>query len=260
MGRTVHVPETVRRIVSLVPSQTELLIDLGLENVLAGITKFCVHPEGLKRRIPLVGGTKTVHEEAVRRLAPDLIIGNKEENLQSDIENLEKSFPVWMSDIHNLDEALEMIVRIGALTGTEEKAQEIRSAVLSEFTSLPPIPPHRPSVLYLIWRKPYMAAGTGTFIDDMLRRCGLQNCIQESRYPEFDQKTVHPEMILLSSEPYPFKEKHTEELQEMYPDAKIYLVDGEFFSWYGSRLLKAPAYFRELIEQLHADRQTEGFV
>lgn len=256
MGRKVVISQPVKRIVSLVPSQSELLIDLGLEELLVGVTKFCIHPSGMKERVGQIGGTKAVKIDRVVALQPDLVIGNKEENLQSDIEELEKHIPVWMSDIHDLDSALEMIHLLGDLTQTIEVTNQLIASIQKQFNELSLfIENNTPiRVLYLIWRKPYMAAGKETFINDCLERCGWINCLNEERYPEVDLDAANPEVVLLSSEPYPFADKHISELQERFPKAKIVLVDGEYFSWYGSRMLGAPAYFKSLIEQLHSDQ------
>lgn len=252
MQRTVEVTSTVSRIVSLVPSQTELLVDLGLRDKLIGITKFCVHPQGLKKEVQLIGGTKNVKIDLVKSLAPDLVIGNKEENNQPDIEALEEILPTWMSDIFNLEDALEMIRKIGEITGTIEKAEEIISIIRTNFSRLGELKRSNKKVLYLIWKKPYIAVGPNTFIDSMLTTLGFQNVMQQERYPEVEMTGLTPDLIFLSSEPYPFKEKHLEELQNQFPESKVVLVDGEYFSWYGSRLIGAPAYFEELLNQIGA--------
>ena len=250
MGRTVSIPFPVRRIVSLVPSQTELLVDVGVEDRLVGVTKFCIHPAGMKERVGQIGGTKAVKIDKVLALKPDLVIGNKEENLQSDIETLEQDVPVWMSDIHDLETALDMIREVGKLVEKDEKSLEVIDSIRQNFNRLEQVDKSNKliSVLYLIWRKPYMAAGKGTFIDDCLTRCGWTICISETRYPEIDPTILDPDLILLSSEPYPFKQQHIKELKAVFPKAKIQLVDGEYFSWYGTRMLGAPDYFRSLLE------------
>lgn len=250
MQRTVEVNSTVLRIVSLVPSQTELLVDLGLREKLVGITKFCIHPPELRKEVQLIGGTKNAKIEEIRSLNPDLIIGNKEENNQADIEQLEQEFPVWMSDIFNLEDALEMLGQIGELTGTQQKAVELRSVIEANFGQLKSLKPTGESVLYLIWKNPYIAAGKNTFIDSMLETLGFENAMNQERYPEVNLETVNPDVVFLSSEPYPFKEKHIEELQNQFPGSRIVLVDGEYFSWYGSRLIGAPAYFLELLKSI----------
>lgn len=250
MGRTVEVPSVPHRIISLVPSQTELLYDLGLGERVVGITKFCVHPEEWFRSKPRVGGTRKVDIEKVRALKPDLIIGNKEENERRDIQALEQEFPVWMSDVRSLHHAAHMILHVGAITGTEGVAARIMRGIEGAFGALKPLEEPR-TVAYFIWRDPFMVAGHGTFVNDMLLRCGLVNVFDEddARYPEIsaqDLSEADPDLILLASEPYPFKEEHIAEFNMICPGTPVRLVDGELFSWYGSRLLKAPAYFAGL--------------
>lgn len=244
MNQTIRLSGIPRRIVSLVPSQTELLYSLGLGDRVVGITKFCIHPNEWYKSKKRVGGTKNIDLEKVRALEPDLIIGNKEENEKSNIEALSTIAPIWMSDIFNLEDALTMIQQIGEMVDESEKANQIIGKVTSDFEGLSLIK-NQKTVLYLIWKNPYLTAGKDTFIDDMLSRCGFINFIKESRYPELRIETQNsPDYIFLSSEPYPFKEKHIIELQEIYPNAIIRLVDGEMFSWYGSRLLEAADYFK----------------
>lgn len=246
LGRTITVSMPPQRIISIVPSQTELLADLGLENEVAGITKFCIHPESWFRSKTRVGGTKQLDFEKIDALQPDLIIANKEENEREQIVALMEKYPVWISDIKTLDQSCDMMRKVGGLTGRSAEAEKIASEVEKRFRELQPGAPKR--VAYFIWKNPWMVAAGDTFIDHMLNRCGWKNVFGETpgRYPEVtlnDLKIADPEIILLSSEPYPFKEKHIAELQEICPAAKILLVDGELFSWYGSRLLHSPAYF-----------------
>lgn len=238
-----------RRIVSLVPSQTELLYDLGLETETVGITKFCVHPEHWFRNKARVGGTKTVSRDKVAALQPDLILANKEENVQEQIEALKDIAPVWVSDIHTLDDALAMIKTVGMLTFKADQAEAIAGRIAKDFEALQR-PAVKPDALYLIWRNPWMSAGRDTFIHDLLQRAGLRNACEDlARYPALSQEEIiarAPSLILLSSEPYPFKEQHVKELSAWLPAAKILLVDGELFSWYGSRLLHSAAYLQQL--------------
>jgi ABC-type Fe3+-hydroxamate transport system substrate-binding protein len=251
MHQTIRLENVPRRIVSIVPSQTELLFDLGLGEKVVGITKFCIYPDVWFRSKTRVGGTKDVDLDKVRALKPDLIIGNKEENSKQNIEDLKEIAPVWMSDIYNLKDALDMITRLGALLQVQEKAISLKLMVQSSFQALNKISSEK-SVLYLIWKNPYLAAGKNTFIDEMLSNCGFVNFVQEERYPEVKLPMVNqPDFIFLSSEPYPFKEKHIQELKEICPNSKIQLVDGEMFSWYGSRLLQAPNYFNQEITNLN---------
>lgn len=247
MGNLVTFDFPPRRIVSLVPSQTELLADLDLDEEVVGITKFCIHPRAWLSPKKITGGTKNFHFDVIAALEPDLIIANKEENYEEGINRLRSKYPVWISDITTLEDALAMIASIGEMTDRKDNAQNIVAAITESFQQ---IVRRRPvTVLYLIWRNPWMAAGHGTFISSMLDKIGLQNVCPETRYPELSAdylKAVNPEYVFLSSEPYPFQEKHILEIREILPAARIMLVDGEMFSWYGSRLIKAPAYFNSL--------------
>lgn len=253
LSRTIKVPASPQRIVSLVPSQTELLYDLGLDREVAGITKFCVHPADWFRNKQRVGGTKTVHLEVIDALQPDLIIANKEENVREQVEALARRYPVWISDVNTLPDALDMICSVGVITGRAAAASQIARRINEGFSELKPISTPVKTA-YLIWRDPYMTTGHDTFIHDQLRRCGLENVFGgQTRYPAItigDLQAAGCELLLLSSEPYPFREKHLVELQSILPHTTILLADGEMFSWYGSRLLQAPAYFNELLNNL----------
>ena len=247
LHRTLFLPNPPQRIISLVPSQTELLVDLGLEDRIVGITKFCIHPSRLRKSKTIVGGTKNYRMEVIDSLQPDLILGNKEENDQKGIEELTKKYPVWMSDIFNLEDALDMIGKVGDITESKKKAQEIIQRIENSFAENISI---KGTCVYLIWNNPIMVAGKNTFIGDMLERAGFQNLVEKERYPELSLEEVrdlNPEFLLLSSEPFPFKEKHIQEFQNFLPKTKILLVDGELFSWYGSRLLKSSYYFEYIV-------------
>ncbi|UII23004.1 ABC transporter substrate-binding protein [Fulvivirga ligni] len=248
MGYEVIIPHNPK-IVSLVPSITELLFDLQLESTILGVTKFCIHPSSKVSDLPKIGGTKNFHFDKIDSLKPDLIIGNREENYKDGILELKKHYPVWMSDINTLDEALEMICQIGLFTDREVLANELISQIKSEEALLAKRAPKR--VLYLIWRKPYMLAGKNTFIDHMLEKIGFINAVEGvDRYPALtleEMIALSPEHIFLSSEPFPFQKKHIEEFESIVPRANIHLVDGEMFSWYGSRLTQAFPYFQSLV-------------
>lgn len=255
MGRRVEVPDNPQRIVSLVPSQTELLYDLGMEGKIVGQTLFCIHPKKYFKTARKIGGTKKLNLETIRNLNPDLIIGNKEENEAAQILELEKDFPVWMSDIFNLSDAIEMIRELGEICKVSSRSTLLLAEIDKGFSTLNNHSKPGGRVLYFIWRKPYMVAGMNTFIHDMLQRCGYENAIQDpiSRYPELSKEQIislNPDYLFLSSEPYPFKEKHIAELADLYPSAHIQMVDGEMFTWYGSRLAKAPLYFHNLINSM----------
>ncbi|MEO6981375.1 MAG: helical backbone metal receptor [Mucilaginibacter sp.] len=248
LNREVNLPAMPKRIISVVPSQTELLFYLGLSEEVVAITKFCIHPADKFKSVTKIGGTKQLDIAKIKSLNPDLIIANKEENERGQLEELMQYFPVWISDIYDLEGALDMIERVGELVGQREESLVLSNAIDQNFNNLKPgLSPLR--VAYFIWRKPYMVAGHNTFIDAMLEKCGWVNAFDLQRYPEVDAEMLRdcrPDLILLSSEPYPFKEKHLAELKALVPSASVKLVDGEMFSWYGSRLLQAPAYFSAL--------------
>jgi ABC-type Fe3+-hydroxamate transport system substrate-binding protein len=249
LGRKISVPEKPQRIISLVPSQTELLFDMGLENEVAGITKFCVHPEKWFHGKTRIGGTKNLHFEIIDEIEPDLILANKEENNQRDIEALEKKYPVWISDIHHLNDALKMIEQIGALVDKIQESKALYKIIYKKIYDLN-IEREKNKALYFIWQKPWMCAGDYTFISDMMHFAGFENCLKNrKRYPEISEselKKINPDYILLSSEPFPFNEKHDAEMKKICPNSKVILVDGEMFSWYGSRLSKSADYFLSL--------------
>lgn len=245
-----HVP---KRIVSVVPSQTEFLFDIGLDEHIVGITKFCIHPQPKVKGKELVGGTKNLNIEKILALQPDIIIANKEENERGQIEELMKHVPVWISDIYTLEDAYSMMDSLGKLFQKEKQTQELLTSIKNSFEAFAG-KGNSKRVAYFIWRKPYMLAGEHTFIQHLLEKMGLRNICFEmkegQRYPEIDREelaALQPEWIYLSSEPYPFKEAHIKELQEICPQAKIRLVDGELFSWYGSRLLHSANYFQTLL-------------
>jgi ABC-type Fe3+-hydroxamate transport system substrate-binding protein len=251
LGNSITINFPPRKIVSLVPSQTELLFDLGLNAEVVGLTKFCIHPIAKFAATTKVGGTKKLKIDVIRALQPDLIIGNKEENSKADIELLQQEFPVWMSDIFSLEDATKTIAEIGALVNRAPEASYLNHLINAGFNDLLVLALSQniaKSAAYVIWKDPYMLAGRATFIHDILTKIGLRNVVAESRYPEKSLTEIvalNPELVLLSSEPYPFKEKHLAEIQSALPSAKIMLVDGEMFSWYGSRLVKAVQYFFE---------------
>ncbi|MGN6800381.1 MAG: helical backbone metal receptor [Ginsengibacter sp.] len=242
------------RIVSLVPSQTELLFDLGLEKEVVGITKFCIHPDKWFREKARVGGTKKINSEKIKEISPDLIIANKEENVKEQIENLVEEFDVWITDVNTLKEATEMIRDIGSLCDREREAKLLASEIKAGFKNLNEdfSNKEKKKAAYFIWKDPWMVAGGDTFINEMMNQAGFENVFATlDRYPEINLEDIplNTEFILLSSEPYPFKEKHKTEFAAINPQLKVELVDGEMFSWYGSRLLKSIDYFHSFWEK-----------
>ncbi len=253
MNRKLELEKTPQRIISLVPSQTELLVDLGLEDSLVGVTKFCVHPEELRKKKEVVGGTKQVHPEKIAQLAPDIILCNKEENTPGMVEELQQIAPVHVSDIKTIDDSLELIREYGMIFGAKEKASDIVGKVLDQKRDFQEFISQRPQkrVAYFIWKNPWMVVGEDTFIDHLLQLNNFSNVFgdKKARYPEVkpeELEKLKPDFVLLSTEPFPFKEDDKEELSKMVRKDCIQIVDGEFFSWYGSRLIEAFDYFRKL--------------
>lgn len=237
MGRKVEIDFPANRVISLVPSITEFLIDLGVNVV--GRTKFCIHPKDSVKDIPIIGGTKKFRFDKISELSPDLIIGNKEENYSEGIKELEQRYPVWMSDIRSIEQSERMMLMLGNLFGEADRAQHFISRLRMRMNGLKNIFEGR--VLYLIWEKPWMAVGTDTYIHDFLTHLGYKNVITDNRYPEIATpkklQILNPQYLLLSSEPFPFGKEHVEEFQRLLPHAIVRLVEGEFYSWYGTRLL-----------------------
>ncbi|MAD96904.1 MAG: cobalamin-binding protein [Flavobacteriaceae bacterium] len=251
VNNPLYIASPPKRLISLVPSLTELLIDLGLEDRVVGVTKFCVHPSRIRKTKSVVGGTKHVKFDNVKELAPDLILCNKEENTQEIVENCEQIAPTYVSDIVTLNDLYALIQDLGVICGIQEKSTALvrkltalYDAFRKESLTKPQIP-----VAYFIWQSPYMVAGHGTFIHQMLLLCNFKNVFENrARYPEIQLDEIPEEtaIILLSSEPFPFSEKHVSRFKESLPTKKIAIVNGEYFSWYGSRLLKAIDYFKRL--------------
>jgi ABC-type Fe3+-hydroxamate transport system substrate-binding protein len=247
-----------KKIVSIVPSQTELLHYLGLEEEVVGITKFCTHPNDWFKHKCRVGGTKNVNIEKVKQLNPDLILANKEENTKEDVEKLQQIAPVYISDITTLPDAYAMIKAVGNLVGKANEAIHLVRDIENSFNELKCFiqisKTNTVRCCYLIWQKPYMTIGADTYIHHIIEACNMENVFYDlKRYPVIsmdDIKAKNPDVVLLSSEPFPFKQKHIVELQKHLGNTKIILVDGEMFSWYGSRLLHTPKYLEGLYKQL----------
>lgn len=253
LHRKVELVNTPCKIISLVPSQSELLYDLGIENEVIGITKFCIHPTHWKNEKVIIGGTKNVNFEKIANLNPDLIIANKEENTNEEIQKLEALYPLWISDVNTFEDNDRMIELVGKIVNKEAAACKIRDDINKRFTLIKPLQ-KKLKVAYLIWRNPWMAIGNNNFINCIIEHLGFLNIFSnKERYPIIsieDFKKHTPDILFLSSEPFPFSQKHIEELQPFLPQTLIQLVDGEMFSWYGSRMLKAAEYLNELINQI----------
>lgn len=244
-----------QKVICLVPSITEYLYDLELGDKVIGITKFCVHPKEWREEKEIIGGTKQQHLDKINKLQPDLIIASKEENVKQYVEKLSKICPVYVSDVSDFDSAFEMMKDIGGLVGRPEKTEEITQNINQQF-DLVKKSAFDINIAYCIWKSPWMWAGADTFISSMLGYGGFRNIIQKNRYPEIEVSEIvkdEPDFIFLSSEPFPFQSQHIQELKEEFPHTNFIIVDGEIFSWYGSRMLKAPEYFNSLLNQLKTE-------
>jgi ABC-type Fe3+-hydroxamate transport system substrate-binding protein len=234
-----------QRIISLVPSLTELLIDLGLQGQLIGRTRFCIHPAEAVSDIPIIGGTKNPRVDDIISMKPDIVIANKEENRKEDIEALRPHVPIELTDIASIEDALITIHEFGNLFDVQDRARQLISDITDVIEERPDEYPLQTA--YLIWRDPYMSVGNDTYVHDILQKWNLTNAFgNQKRYPEVTELELRQsnlDLILLSTEPYPFKEEHVEEIEAVNPHARVMLVDGEWFSWYGSRMLKS---FKEL--------------
>jgi len=259
LGREINLKITPKRIVSLVPSQTELLCDLALENELVGITKFCVHPYHLKSTKTIVGGTKKVDFEKIKALNPDFILCNKEENSYAFLPELEKIAPTYFSDVNNIQNSVDLILRLGSIFNRRTEADNLAHKIefkLNDFNQFIKDKPTR-KVAYFIWAKPWMVAGNNTYINEMLQLNKFENIYDTmSRYPKIEINKIRhegdPDVIILSSEPFSFKDEHALEIGTYTNRSITVFGDGEMFSWFGSRILLAFDYFKKLHKKLES--------
>lgn len=240
------------KVISLVPSITEALFDLGLtENEIIGRTKFCIHPEDKIKNVPVIGGTKNINIEKIRAMKPDLILANKEENIKEQVEALMDDFKVLVTNVENIEDNYYLLKTLGNLFNKEERAQQFNLKIYDVLEQAKLSFPVKTA--YLIWKNPYMTVGSDTFIHKILSEIGFENIFKDRiRYPQIQMEDLaEADVIMLSSEPFPFKEKHIEEMKAFYPDKKIMIVDGEAFSWYGTHIAKCENYFKELLAEIH---------
>lgn len=241
------------KIVSLVPSITEALFDLGLtEHEVVGRTKFCIHPEDKVKNVAVIGGTKNINIDKIKALQPDIILANKEENIKEQVEALMDDFKVMVTNVETIEDNYYLLKNLGKLLEKEERAQLFNLKIYEILHQTKLDTPVKAA--YLIWKNPYMTVGSDTFIHKIMIEIGFENIFKDKmRYPEITTEDLEKaDVIMLSSEPFPFKEKHIEELKIFYPEKKIMIVDGEAFSWYGTHIAKCENYFKELISEIHS--------
>ncbi len=255
LNRSVELEIAPQRIVSLVPSITELLFDLGLSRQIIGRTNFCIHPKTKVDKVKKVGGTKDFCLNKIRDLQPNLIIAVKEENSKELVNEISQEFPTIVFDVVDINSAIDMIYKVGEITGKQQQSTKLIANIKTRISNLKSKKIETHTACYLIWNSPMMSINKNTYISEMMNIAGFENVFSNSanNYPIISEKDLEskvPEYILLSSEPFPFKETHKQKYQEQYPNSKIVLVDGEIFSWYGSRMIKALDYFYEKIESV----------
>ncbi len=250
VGRTITYSYPPKRIISIAPGLTDTLYSLQLENEIVGRTRYCIHPKNKVEQATIVGGTKKINLEKIRKLKPDLILAEKEENTKEIVELLEKEFPVFVAEVQTVQDAYRMIHDLGVITDHKPQAEELQTMIQTAFQTLPSIDGKR--FAYVIWKKPYMVVGNHTYIQDLLKTFGLENAFSsyEGRYPIVSEEDFHKaklDYIFLATEPFPFKEEHKLEFTKQFPDAKTLILDGEML-WYGPRMLEAAAYFKEVFQ------------
>ncbi len=255
LKREVTLASHPERIVSLCPSITETLVKLGLSSKLAGRTDYCYRPEEEVEHIPRLGGPKDIRIEELKEIAPQLIIAVREENSQEQINTLQERFPVFVFDVTTYSQALDMINKLGELTGKEDNAVEMAHEIDQAFAQIPQLTTPL-SFLYLIWKDPLMAAGKRTYINSILAAHGFVNCLDSfiQRYVTLNIevfKKLSFDLALLPCEPYEFTEEDRKDVLAFFPHSDVRLVDGEAFSWYGYRMLSAASYLKELILSLN---------
>lgn len=247
VGQPLSFIQTPKKIISLVPSLTQTLCDVHLEDSIVGVTKFCVHPKRIRQKASVIGGTKNPRIPEIIRLNPDFIIANKEENRKEDIVELQKHCPVYTSDIATIDDFLGFCDDFSSIF-PQSGFNQLKSNV--EIINKENTIKNKYRACYLIWKNPYMTVGNDTYIHNLMEKYGFENVFKKKiRYPEITIEDIilsPAEIVFLSSEPYPFKKKDSEELSQYLPGKQVILVDGEMMSWYGSAILNAHTYLKEL--------------
>ncbi|MGF1510641.1 MAG: ABC transporter substrate-binding protein [Myxococcota bacterium] len=238
------------RLVSLCPSTTESLVAFGLHGQLAGITRFCIHPREVVSKLTKVGGTKDPKLERIAEIAPDLIFMNREENRSEDHAWLSARFEVDVSLPRGPEDVPPLLRRWGARLSVQERADAWADAIEARLEN----PPRRSGTvpfLYVIWRRPWMVAGSETYVDRMMRWGGGINVAPSGDYPEVDlSEFAHHEglQVLLPDEPFPFKAPHREELKSLLPRARVRLLGGDDCCWHGVRTLRGLDLVSSLFE------------
>ena len=254
LGKTIFINKIPKRIVSLCPSITETLCELGLSDKIIACTDYCIHPIDKVKNINKIGGPKNFSEEKILKLSPDIIFAVKEENDANKIINISKKITTYVFDINSIKEGIELIKALGNIFEIQNIANVFIEKILEGYKNLPKVNSNI-QCLYLVWKNPYIAVGSGSFIDSVLNKLNLRNCLRnsEKKYPKINLNNFENnfDLIILPSEPYRFSNKDIEELENVFPEKVIIKVDGEMFSWYGTHQLKSISYFDKFVEKLN---------
>lgn len=240
-GMTLRLDRPPMRLVSLVPSTTETICDLGLRERLVGRTRFCIRPRDLDD-VPKVGGTKDVDVDAVLSLSPDLILANQEENVPDQVTALAEHVPVYVAATATVDGAVADLSRLATLLGAD--ATPWLSRIDAARASLAPWQARRLRAITYIWREPWMACGGDTFVSSVLAEAGVDNVLADtSRYPTVSPETLKdldPDLVVLPTEPFPFKASHADALADVsgLPRTRFVGMDGQVLTWHGTRLAR----------------------
>ena len=247
-----------KKIVSLCPSITETLIDLGLTDALAGITRFCIHPESVVRDLTKVGGTKDPDLEQIRHLDPDLIFMNAEENRKEDYDALAQTFELDVSEPRSVQEIPALLRHFGQRTNRADRAEKRAQELEAELIALQAEQDKNQtqfSYSYLIWRKPWMVVGQDTYVSKLFADAGGINVFADDpqRYPSIELSALaekNPDFIFLADEPFPFQGSHVPEIQAICPNAKVRVISGDDCCWHGVRSIRGVQTMRKLVEEL----------
>lgn len=228
----------VRKIISLCPSVTETICELGFPEKLAGITDFCVHPSKYVKQIPKIGGVKNPDIKKILRLKPDLVLFVKDENTLQDYEKLHTHLECIVFDIKTIDDSMNMIASLEKILNAGRTKSLINQMNKLIGKTIPKYPDKK--YLYLVWKNPFMAAANNTYTSSLLSVFGMKNFLaHEEGYPEINLSEIDADTdyIFLPDEPWKFTAKDRHEISEIFPKSKVINVDGKLFSWFGYRTL-----------------------
>ena len=264
LGDRVELNVPAARIVSLVPSITETLFELGAGGQVAGVTDYCIHPAAAVAQILKVGGTKGFSLDRVVGLEPDLVIANKEENRKPEVEALRRECPVFVTDPRTVEQAMKTVLDLGMLTGRAVEASTMAADCESRLSGVYPATLARPfRTVCFVWRDPWMAVGSDTYVGDLLDTFGFKNIFasEDGRYPQTSLEAVldrGPEVIMLPDEPFEFGSGDVGEIEAFFAErgapVKIFAMDGTLLTWFGYRTALGVDYLQRTKTSLLAGK------